>query len=157
MIQIYSKRILTVIFIFSILFIGSSAVSADVLQTQESDQWEGIEVDLLSMKVRNSIITVKFKLRNVGPIKHSIQIPFENCFIMDETNQKKYYPLKDSDGLYIAGPKYDKGNGGRFWFDIHPDKSRGMWIKFPEPADNPETITISIPGIFPFEEIPLEQ
>jgi hypothetical protein len=135
-----------------ILFCG------DVIQTQESDSWEGVEVDLVSLKIRNNIITMRFKLRNAGSEKQSGQIYFEGCYIMDEVNRKKHYPLKDADGIYIAGPMTQSGHrGGRFIFDLQPGKSRSMWIKFPEPTDNPATITISVPGVFPFEEVELNK
>jgi hypothetical protein len=130
--------------------------SGEVIQTQESVAWEGIEADLTSLRISNNILTVKVKLRNTGSKEQGVKIPYEACFIMDEANQKKYYPLKDSDGLYIAGPMSDEDRGGRFWFGVKAGKARGLWIKFPEPTDGPETITISLAGIFPFEEIPLK-
>ena len=74
---------------------------------------------------------------------------------MDETNQKKYFVLKDSDGQFIGGSKDKEWEGGRFSARIGHSKSKSAWMKFPEPTDNPETITISIPGVFPFEEVEL--
>ena len=100
---------------------------------------------------------MRFKLRNAGSEKQLGDIYLDSCYIMDEVNLKKHYPLKDADGIYIAGPMFDKYRGGRFHFDLQPGKSRGVWIKFPEPTDNPETITISIPGVYPFEEIELNK
>jgi hypothetical protein len=125
------------------------------IQTQSHDTEEGIEVDLTSLEIQNNIVTLKFKLRNTGAEKKTVLIPFKNCYIMDETNQKKYYALKDSDGLFIAGPAYDHSDGGRFWFGIDKGKSMGMWIKFPQPTDNPVSITISLAGVSPFENAKL--
>ena len=144
----------------TLLIIFVSAVflfAQDVLQTQESDLWEGIEIDLTKITVRNNVITAKFKLRNTGSEKHNIRIDYKTCYIMDETNQKKYYVLKDSDGIYIAGPQYDQSGGGRFWFNIKSQKSKGLWMKFPEPTDNPETISISIPGAAPFDGVEIKK
>jgi len=143
--------------ILTVLVPAGVAFSGEVIQTQESDTWEGIEADLTSLRISNNIVTVKVKLRNTGSKEQGVKILYDACFIMDETNQKKYYPLKDSDGLYIAGPMADEGKGGRFWFGVQAGKVRGLWIKFPEPTDGPETITISLAGIFPFEEIPLKK
>jgi hypothetical protein len=148
--------LLIVTFLLSILSTGT-VLGNEVIQTQESTTWEGIEVDLISLKVRNNIVTLKFKLRNEGEAKQVVEIYFESCYIMDETNQKKYYPLKDSDGLFIGGPEYSDYRGGYFKSTIEPSKSRGLWLKFPQPTDNPETITISIPGVFPFEGVQLIQ
>jgi hypothetical protein len=144
--------------ILSIIFVSAAFLFAqDPLQTQESDLWDGIEIDLTKMTVKNNVITVKFKLRNTGAEKHSVKIDYNACYIMDEKNQEKYYVLKDSDGIYIAGPQYDQSGGGRFWFDIKPQKSKGLWMKFPEPTDNPEAISISIPGTPPFDGVEIKK
>ena len=141
--------------LLAILLSAGLAFGSEVIQTQESDSWDEVEVDLTSLKIKNNIVTAKFKIRNNGSAQQNIRIDYKQCYLMDEANQKKYYVLKDSDGLFIAGPNYDRGDGGRFWFDIQAERSKGMWMKFPEPADNPETISISIPKVFPFEEIEL--
>ena len=148
--QLFS--VLLVLFV-SVAFINA----AEVLQTQDADLWDGIEVDLTKMTIKNNVVTLKFKLRNTGAEKHSVKIDFKSCYIMDEANQKKYFVLKDSDGLYIAGPQYDQSGGGRFWFDIEAGKSKNIWLKFPEPTDNPETISISIPGVSPFDEVEIKK
>lgn len=140
----------------SVLMMGV-AFASEVVQTQESDTWDGIEVDLISLKVKNEIITLRFKFRNEGDDEQEVSFYFEDCYIMDEANQKKYYPLQDSDGFFIAGPSAGDHKGGYFEFKIEPSKSKGLWLKFPQPTDNPETIAISIPGVFPFEEVELIQ
>jgi len=125
------------------------------IQTQSHNTEEGIEVDLTSLDIQNNVVTVKFKLRNTGTQKQDVVIYFKDSYIMDEINQKKYYGLKDTDGLYIAGPASDSNSGGRFWYSIQPGKSMGLWIKFPQPADNPASITVSLPGVSPFENVKL--
>lgn len=129
------------------------ALAGEVIQTQQSDSWDGIEADLTSVQAKDNVVTVKFTLRNTGSQKASVQIKYQGCYLMDTANQKKYYVLKDADGLFIAGPMYDKSDGGRFWSDIAPGAAKGMWIKFPQPTDKVETVTILLPGVFPFEDI----
>lgn len=144
--------------LMSIFFAAGTILSAQqALQTQESDLWDGVIVDLTRVSIKNNVITVKLKLKNEGTEQQSVRIVFRSCYIMDEANQKKYYALKDSDGIFIAGPQHDQDQGGRFWFSIPPGKSKSMWLKFPEPTDNPETISISIPGIPPFDEVELKK
>jgi len=149
------RKILLLAGMFLIMVNYSAA--GEVLQTQESELWDGIEADITGVRIKNNIVTVKFKLRNTGQEKHSVKIFYDSCYLMDENNQKKYYILKDSDGIYIAGPQADEDRGGRFWYTVESGKANNMWIKFPQPTDNPESVTISLAGFFPFEEIPLEQ
>lgn len=143
-------------FLLSMLSMGV-AFGNEVIQTQESDTWDEIEIDLISLEVRNDIVTLRFKFRNEGEDRQKIDFYFKDCYIMDEANQKKYYPLKDSDGFFICGPSAGDHKGGYFEVTIESSKSKGLWLKFPQPTDNPETITISIPGAFPFEVIELIQ
>ena len=141
--------------VVAVIFAAGLIFAGEVIQTQESSLWDGVEVDLLSVKVRNNILTVKIKFRNEGEENQKISAYYESCYIMDETNQKKYFVLKDSDGKYIAGPKKGDHKGGYFEFKIEPSKSKGVWMKFPAPENSPETISLSIPGVFPFEEVAL--
>lgn len=145
-----------VLFLGAVFFLAAPALAQGVLQTQSHDTLDGVEVDLLRADVDNNVATLRFKVRNTGPSKQSWQFNYENCYILDEANQKKYYPLKDADGLYIAGPMYDKNDGGRFWYDLPAGGTKGIWIKFPQPTDNPETISIFLPGVSPFEEVKLK-
>ncbi len=130
--------------------------AADVIQTQESDVMEGFEADLTGLNIRNDVLTLRFKIRNTGSDGKTVEFYFKDCYIVDAANQKKYFPLKDSEGQFIAGPKEKDWEGGRYRFSIDAGSSAGFWVKFPVPADNPETIDITIPLFFPFEEVSLE-
>jgi len=152
------KSILKIFLIFgaALLIAGISwTAAAEVIQTQESDSWDGVEGDLIRVSVRNDILTLRFKFRNSGSDSADIQFLYKDCYIVDETNQKKYFMLKDSEGQFLGGPKDKDWDGGRFGFRIFGGSSKGCWMKFPVPADNPETISITIPGFFPFEEVGL--
>lgn len=149
-----SKKILVICGACLLLAAGLSS-GRQVIQTQSHNTVEGIDVDLTSLDIQNNVITVKFKLRNKDAQKQTVMLHFKDSYIMDEVNQKKYYGLKDTDGIYIAGPASDNNDGGRFWYPIEPGKAMGLWIKFPLPADNPASITISLPGVSPFENVKL--
>ncbi|MCP4156133.1 MAG: hypothetical protein GY757_50905 [bacterium] len=149
------RQVLTIVFIMVVTI--SFAAAQGVLQTQESDLYDGISVDLTKLAVKNNIITIKMKWRNEGDEKHSVRFSYGNCYIMDSANQKKYFALKDSEGIFIAGPQHDKDKGGRFWYEIKQKKSKNIWIKFPLPTDNPETISIAIPGVSPFDDVELKK
>jgi len=132
------------------------AAAADVIQTQDSDTWDGIAADLTQLSIKNDVLTLRFKIRNEGSDSPRIEFLFRDCYIVDESNQKKYFLLKDAEGQYIAGPKEKEWDGGRFSYIVEPEKTKGLWMKLPVPTDNPDTISISIPGFFPFEEVSLK-
>lgn len=139
-----------------ILAAAMALTAADVIQTQDSDSWDGIVADLTQINVRNDVLTLRFKIRNTGSDSPRIEFLYRDCYIVDESNQKKYFLLKDSEGQFIGGPKDKDWEGGRFSYIVEADGSKGLWIKCPVPVDNPDTISISIPGFFPFEEVSLK-
>jgi len=47
---------------------------------------DSVEVDLTSLKVKNNIVTVKFKVRNEGDEKQTVRVDYKECYIMDEEN-----------------------------------------------------------------------
>jgi len=142
------------------IMLGVAAVfiiaAGDVIQTQESDTLEGIVADLTKISAKNDVLTLRFKFRNEGGESQKLEFYFKDCYIVDESNQKKYFPLKDSEGQFIGGPKEKDWEGGRFSFIVETGGFKGFWIKCPVPSDHPETIAVSIPGFFPFEDISLE-
>lgn len=150
MLSILKKSILLSMFLF-IFF--SFSLTADIIQSQESNQNEEIVAELINLRISNNIITLKFKIRNKSTKADKINFYYKDCFIIDEKNQKKYYVLKDSEGKYIGGPCTSYSDGGRFEYWIYPQKVKSLWVKLPLPTDNPETISITLPGFLPFEGI----
>ncbi len=148
---------MSLVLAIAVLVFPGITLAGGVIQTQKSDIWDGIQADLLDVKVKNNVLTVKMELRNTGDKAQKVNFVYKECYIMDETNKKKYFVLKDSDGQYIGGPKEQEYKGGYFNFKINPSSSMGVWMKFPEPAGGPKTISIIIPGVFPFEEVGLSK
>jgi hypothetical protein len=148
------RKKISYIFMLIFLVLGTILLAQAAIQTQKSDEWDGIDVDLTKITFKHSVMTVYFKFRNVGTEKQAVELKFGKCYFMDEVNRKKYLLLKDADGTFIAGPIWFSGT---FRAEIEPGKSRNMWMKFPEPTDNPETIIIYIPGVPLFEEVRIKK
>jgi hypothetical protein len=140
-----------------LLLVGAGyLIAAEVIQTQESEVLEGVEADLTRLSIRNDVLTLRFKIRNSFSKTRTVEFYFKDCYIIDAANQKKYFPLKDSEGQFVGGPKEKEWEGGRFRVSIDSGSSAGFWMKFPVPADEADTLDISIPGFFPYEEISLK-
>lgn len=142
-------------FLFFSLLSSPGLLAGKVIQSQDSTKWDGIQVNLTYLRIKNDILTFRFKYKNIGPNSEELYFVFRDFYIIDESNQKKFYALKDSDNNYLGGPMSSHYKGGVFEYDIEPGSSKGLWIKFPVPPDHPETITINVPGMFPFEDVVL--
>jgi len=138
--------------VITTIFLVTPVFGQEVIQVQSSTDGN-FEASLFSVKIRKNVLTLKAKLKNVSDGRVSLRIDYRDVYYMDVDKEKKYFALKDADGQYIAGPKSDKSEGGRFWYRIPGGKTKIMWIKFPAPAGDTKTIDIFLPAFLPFEEV----
>ena len=131
-----------------------SAAGFAVEAIQEQYSTDGnLEASLIGANVRDNVLTIKVMLKNVSGENADVMFLFKNVYYTDMKEKSKYYCLKDSENQYIAGPKYDNSNGGRFWYKIPPEKKKILWAKFPAPPANTESIDVFIPDLLPFESV----
>jgi len=129
-----------------------SAYAMESIQTQPSSDGN-FEASLIGVKIRDEILTLKVMLKNVGSKKKGISIEFAEVYYTDVKDKKKYFVLKDSEGIYIAGPQYGKSGGGYFKSYIKAGSQAIVWIKMPAPPATTETIDLFLPGFLPLEEV----
>lgn len=154
--MIRKKIFLLALILISTLFLSQKTFAENCLQSQPSSDGK-LEACLMCAKVRGDVLTVKIILKNISDKKTTMLIYYKDFYYTDIKEKKKYFGLKDSEGSYIAGPKYDNNNGGRFWYDILGNEKKILWIKVPAPPDTTDVIDIIAPGILPFEEIKIER
>jgi len=135
--------------------ICSFGMAGEIIQTQESSQNEKLVIELVKVKVRNNIVTIKAKIRNNSTKSEKISFFFKDIYLIDEENQKKYFILKDSEGMCIGGPFSSNGEGGRLEIWINKGEMKSIWAKLPAPTGEVEFVSIFVPNFSPFEEIPL--
>jgi hypothetical protein len=73
-------------------------------------------------------------------------------YLVDSSNKKKYLVIKDSSGQPLAG-----SHGGSGSIKIGAGQTITTWAKFPAPSESVQKVTIYIPGVAPFEDIPISR
>ena len=128
--------------------IVSTAQAAEVIQSEETDL-PGVVADLIQCKRKRGVLTVKVRVKNTSAKTVRVYWPDvkKTIYLMDEANSKKYFLLKDAKGDFIYS--------GDPW-DIVADGSKVSWFKFPAPPPEVKEITLVIPGVVPFEDVPIE-
>lgn len=144
-----------VLFCFLCL-LGSASLAQDVIQSQDTN-FPDVTAHLRGLKSRQDVLTLKFRSKNEGKDNQRIGFLIQDSYLIDVANKKKYFPLKDADGNYLAGPLHSKERGGKYESWLRKGASANFWIKFPVPVGNPETISVVIPGVLPFEHVPLKK
>lgn len=74
-----------------------------------------------------------------------------DAYLLDTIGKTKYTVLVDDDRRPIAG-RHGRPNA---YIVLGPRQSLATWAKFPAPPAGVRTVTVSIPGVEPFEDVPL--
>jgi hypothetical protein len=125
---------------------------------------EGVEVVLLEAKrTSGDTITVKWKYRNQTKEKKELVKSTSSwsdayrfsldAYLIDPLNKKKYLVLKDEKGNPIATRHELK----QLVITLAPGQTISTWAKFPAPPAQVEKISIYIPSVSPFEDIPISK
>lgn len=117
-------------------------------------QWDGVVAEVVEFRRRGNTLTAKVRFRNEGEEEPEVDLFYTEVYLMDAAGGKKYEVLKDEDGRYIAALR--SGNPSRWYKRLSPGASQTIWMKFPAPPEEVRTITLQVPGIPPFEELPIE-
>ena len=146
----------------SFLSLHAAAQAAKPLGTGDHEV-SGVEVTLLELKrTSGDTVTAKWRYTNkdqdakqlakstggMDPYKLSLE-----SYFIDPANKKKYLVLKDSKGKPIAA-----AHGTPFHaIKLDGGKAINTWAKYPAPPAGVEKVSLYIPGVAPFEDVPLSK
>jgi hypothetical protein len=138
----------------------SGAAPAIAVNDYEVD---GVEVALLSVKrVSDGTLTVKWEYRNKTAQPKKLGESFGgmgsseayslvwHAYLVDGRNRMKYPVVKDTRGEPVAG----KHGPGKVVM-LGPKKTLGTWAKFIAVPAEVTKISVFIPGVQPFEDVPI--
>ncbi len=151
------KKIIGILFLMlTVWFLPLNAAEAEsgkVLQTQDSN-FGDLKVQMTECKRKGDTLTIKLNFYN--PTDKELKF----CICDDDggywgfyviAGKKKYFILKDSEGTPLA-PVYQ----GIYQNIVLPPKgSHKWWGKFAAPPKDIKTINFIMPGVMPFEDIPI--
>lgn len=139
------------------LFIVAAAFAAKPLATVETN-WDGVEIDLMSVERKGSVLTVKWAVRNIG--SESVKPGFSmygngsTTFLVDEENGTKYYALTDKEGHVLATMHaYTESSRYGITEEIEPGKTKRYWAKFPAPPPDVKSVGVFFTNTDPIEEV----
>jgi hypothetical protein len=129
--------------------------SGSAIQTQDTNA-AGVVAELLECKAKEGVLTIKVRLRNTGSERAQVRVirnrDFDKYYVT--AGSKKYFVLRDSDGVPIA-PAAD-GFGGVV-VDIEKGGSWTWWAKYPAPPESQTKVNYMWPLGAPFEDVPISR
>lgn len=118
------------------------------IQTQPGPK--GNSVALNRVAVTGDILTVSMTFS--GGNNCCVHIPVDDVSVIDDATSQRISVLKDNEGKYMAAPLE---SGGR---NVRPESYRSpsvLWFKFPAPPATSKTVSIALPGVAPFDAVPV--
>jgi len=131
----------------------AGAPAAATLASQETN-WSGISAEVTEFKRKGNTLTAKVVLRNHAGAEIEADINYKEVYLMDLGAGKKYEVLKDEKGTYIAALR--SGWADRWYEKLAPGQSFTLWMKFPAPPADVKSVTLQLPGMSPFEDLPIQ-
>lgn len=125
-----------------------SPTPAAAIQTQPGPK--GNTVALNRVAVTGDILTVSMTFS--GGTDCCIHMPVEDVAVIDDATSQRIGVLKDNSGKWMAAPLE---TGGR---NVGPESFRTasvVWFKFPAPPATSRTVSVALPGVAPFDAVPV--
>jgi hypothetical protein len=123
-------------------------LAAAVIQSQPGP--ENNTVALNKVAVTGDILTVSMTFS--GSKSCCVHIPVDDVSVIDDATSQRISVLKDNTGKYMAAPLEV---GGRNVGPADYDTPGVVWFKFPAPPATTKTVSIAIPGVAPFDAVPV--
>lgn len=120
----------------------------NAIQTQPGPH--GSTAMLERVAVTGNIMTVQLRLS--GGTRDSELAKLEEVSVIDDATSNRIGVLKDSEGKWMASPIFVENN---LRLETGRDAPSIVWLKFPAPPATSPTISINIPGIAPFDGVPV--
>lgn len=133
---------------------STPVVPAGASIASQETNWKGIVADITEFRRKGNTLTAKVRLTNRGSENANAAIKYGEVYLMDTAAGKKYEVLKDEKGQYIA---YLTTGWNYQWYDtMEPNDAITLWMKFPAPPVEVRAITLQLPGMAPFEDVPIQ-
>lgn len=125
-----------------------AAPPAPAIQTQAGPK--GNSVALNRVAVTGDILTVSMTFS--GSEDCCAHIKVDDVSVIDDATSQRIGVLKDNTGKYMAAPLESDGR------TVGPESYKSpsvLWFKFPAPPVTSKTVSIAIPGVAPFDAVPV--
>ncbi len=143
-----SRLLLAAGAVFVLLFVPLSAIGA------QDTELSGITADIAFLRQYDGVLHLGVILHNPGAreVDAHRALDFGNITIVDAKANKKYFPLKDANGRYLAGPTSDWNGGGRWFPKLLPGSDTLLWVLF-DTVPAGDTVTVDGPLFHSFDNV----
>jgi hypothetical protein len=129
--------------------LASGLASAEPVETEIA----GVTAELAELRTSAGVTRLAIRYRNGNPKEANTDLyEVDKIAIVDVASKKKYGPIKDANGHFIAGPINDDIGGGRIYVKLPAGQEGVAWAYF-EAIPAGTVVSIEVPQMFPFEDV----
>jgi outer membrane protein OmpA-like peptidoglycan-associated protein len=140
-----------------LLAVPGLLVPASVLSQPAETEFPGVTAEVIELRQSNGVLRLAVKLVNSGAEDaNPYSFSPERFALVDVESMQKHLPIKDADGLYLAGPLRDVTGSGDFEPHIPAGYTTIWWVYF-EPVEPGTVVNVEVPYMFPFENVPVTE
>jgi len=138
-----------ILFILVSLFATATALHAQPVETELA----GVTAEVVDLRQNGGVLRLAVRFANTGTETANFNAyEVSRIVLVDAKSKKKHLPMKDANGLWLAGPIGDDIDGGRVQLKIPERQSTVVWAYF-EPVAAGTLMTVQVPHVFPFENV----
>jgi hypothetical protein len=132
------------------------ALSIQVAQAEPVDtEMPGVTAELVDLRQNEGILRVAVRLTNTTDKDVTGKaIGGRDLVLVANKGRTKYFPLQGPDKHYFMGPVSDWNDGGRWWVKVPKHGQVIIWALY-EPVASGTMLSVQIPGMFPFDDMPV--
>jgi outer membrane protein OmpA-like peptidoglycan-associated protein len=135
------------------LFLAPTVARAQPAETEH----EGVTAEVVELRQSGGVLRLAVRFANAGSETANFnRYEVNRIVLLDAKSKKKHLPIKDANGLWVAGPIGDDIGGGRIALKIPPQQSTLVWVYF-EPVAAGTVMNVEVPYVFPFEKVPVTE
>lgn len=128
--------------------IPAAAVKPPDALASHNTNWAGVVADVTILRRTGNTLTAMIRLRNNLQQTAVVGFNLGDVYLLDAPRGRKYLVLKDERDAFIGSQTATQGFG--------PNTPLTMWMKFPAPPADVTALTLVVPHMPPFEDLPIE-
>jgi hypothetical protein len=125
----------------------AAAKAPDALASQNTN-WVDVVADVTTLRRKGNTLTAMLRLRKNSQGTAVVSFDLNSVYLLDALRGRKYLVLKDENGGFIASQTG--------YQSLLPEGPLTLWMKFPTPPPDVTTLTLVVPEMPPFEDLPIE-
>ena len=135
------------------LLVSPAAAFAELVETEIPD----VTAEVAELRTDGGVTRLAIRYVNASASERATnRFEASKVVLVDVKSKRKYLPIKDANGQFVAGPIGDELGGGRIYVRLQGSQQAIAWIYF-EAIPAGTLVSVEVPQMFPFDDVPVTE